>query len=143
MPDIALTDLSGQPIKLETLRGTFTLVNLFLTDSTTCGPKLKQMERLLANYDTIQVQAIGISTDDSVKATKAFKEKHQLSMPIWVDKNDQMRTFLNLQALLNRDASEPQTELITLLLNQELIVKDVFIDVDPRKLSTKIKALIQ
>ena len=141
MPDIALTNLSGEPVKLETLRGKFVLVNLFSTDSTTCGPKLKQMERLLANYDATQLQAVGISTDDSAKAIEAFKEKHQLSMPLWMNKNDQIRTFLNIQLLLNKDASEPQTELITLLLNQELVIKDVFIDVDPETLSTKIKNL--
>ena len=143
MPDIALTDLSGKPVKLETLRGKFVLVNLFLTDSTTCGPKLKQLERLLANYDTTQLQAVGISTDDSATAIEAFKAKHQLSMPIWVDKNDQIRTFLNIQSLLNKEASEPQTELITLLLNRELVIKDVLIDADPQTLSTKIKNLIK
>ena len=141
MPDIALTNLSGEPVKLETLRGKFVLVNLFSTDSTTCGRKLKQMERLLANYDATQLQAVGISTDDPAKAIEAFKEKHQLSMPLWMDKNDQIRMFLNIQLLLNKDASEPQTELITLLLNRELIIKDVFIDVDPKTLSTKIKNL--
>ena len=105
------------------------------------GPKLKQMERLLSNHDTTQLQAVGISTDDSAKAIEAFKEKHQLSIPLWMDKNDQTRTFLNIQSLLNRDASEPQSELITLLLNRELVVKDVFIDIDPETLSTKIKNL--
>jgi len=139
MPDIVLTDLSGKPVKLETLRGKFVLVNLFSTGSTTCGPKLKLMERLLANYDATQLQAVGISTDDSAKAIEALKAKHQLSMPVWMDKNDQIRTFLNIQSLLNKDASEPQTELITLLLSRELVVKDVFIDVDPKTLSTKIK----
>ena len=143
MPDIALTNLSGKPVKLETLRGKFVLVNLFSTDVPTCGPKLKQMERLLANYDATQLQAVGISTDDSATAIEAFKEKHQLSMPIWVDKNDQIRTFLNIQSLLNKEASEPQTELITLLLNRELVIKDVLIDVDPQTLSTKIKNLIK
>ena len=143
MPDIALTNLSGKPVKLETLRGKFVLVNLFSTDSTTCGPKLKQLERLLAKYDTTQLQAVGISTDDSAKAIEAFKEKHQLSMSIWMDKNNQMQTFFNIQSLLNKEASEPQTELITLLLNRELVVKDVFIDLDPENLSTKIKDLIQ
>lgn len=143
MPDIALTDLSGKSVKLETLRGKFVLVNLFSTDVPTCGPKLKQLERLLANYDATQLQAVGISTDDSAKAIEAFKAKHQLSMPIWVDKNDQIRTFLNIQSLLNKDASEPQTELITLLLNRELVIKDVLIDVDPETLSTKIKNLIK
>ena len=141
MPDIALTNLSGKPVKLETLRGKFILVNLFSKDSATCGPKLKQMERLLANYDATQLQAVGISTNDSAKAIEAFKEKHQLSIPLWMDKNDQIRTFLNIQSLLNKDASEPQTELITLLLDQELVVKDVFIDIDPETLSTKIKNL--
>lgn len=143
MPDIALTDLSGKPVKLETLRGKFVLVNLFSTDVTTSGSKLKQMERLLANYDATQLQAVGISTDDSAKAIEAFKKKHQLSMPVWMDKNDQIRTFLNIQSLLNRDASEPQTELITLLLNRELVIKDVLIDADPQTLSTKIKNLIK
>ncbi|MCY3552843.1 MAG: TlpA disulfide reductase family protein [Candidatus Poribacteria bacterium] len=143
MPDIALTNLSEKPVKLETLRGKFVLVNLFSTDVPTCGPKLKQMERLLANYDATQLQAVGISTDDSATAIEAFKAKHQLSMPIWVDKNNQIRTFLNIQSLLNREASEPQTELITLLLNRELVIKDVLIDVDPETLSTKIKNLIK
>ncbi len=135
MPDIVLTDLSGKPAKLETLRDKFVLVNLFSTDATTSGPKLKQMEKLLANYDTTQLQAVGISTDDSAKAIEAFKEKHQLSMPIWVDKNGQ------LQTLLNRDASKPQMELITLLLNRELVVKDVFIDFEPENLSQKVNKL--
>ena len=143
MPDIALTNLSGKPVKLETLRGKFVLVNLFSTDSTTCGPKLKQMERLLANYDTTQLQVVGISTDASAKAIEAFKEKHQLSMPLWMDKNNQIRIFLNIQSLLNKDASEPQTELITLLLNRELVVKDVFIDFNSQTLSQKIKNLLE
>ena len=142
MPNTVLTDLSGKPVKLETLRGKFVLVNLFSTDSTICGPKLKQLEKLLANYDTTQLQAIGISTDDSAKAIEAFKEKHQLSMPIWIDKNDQVQTFLNIQTLLNRDPSESQTALITLLLNRELVVKDVFIDFDPETLSQKVKKLL-
>ena len=143
MPDIALTNLSGQPVKLETLRGKFVLVNLFSPDSPTCGPKLKRLEKLLANHDSSQLQAIGISTDGSVKTIEAFKEKHQLSMPIWMDKNAQMQTFLNIQSLLNRDTTEPQMELITLLLNRDLVVKDVFIDLDPENLSTKIKSLIR
>ncbi|MYA71517.1 TlpA family protein disulfide reductase [Candidatus Poribacteria bacterium] len=142
MPDITLTTLSGKPVKLETLHGKFALVNLFLTDSTPSGAKLKQLEKLLANYDATQLQAVGVSMDDSAKAIAAFKEKHQLSMPVWMDKNDQMQTFLNIQSLLNRDASEPQTELITLLLNQELVVKDVFIDLEPEDLSQRVNKLL-
>ena len=143
MPDITLTDLSGKPVKLETLGGKFVLVNLFSTDSTACGPQLQQQEKLLENDGAAQLQAIGISTDDSTKAIEAFKEKHQLSMPIWIDKNDQMQTFLNIQTLLDRNTSESQTELITLLLSPELIVKDVFIDFDPQILSQKVEKFLE
>ena len=142
MPDIALTDLSGKPVKLEALGGKLVLMNLFSTDSTTCGPQLQQQEKLLENYGAAQLQAIGISTDDSAKAIEAFKEKHQLSMPIWIDKNDQMQTFLNIQTLLDRNTSEQQTELITLLLNRELVVKNVFIDADLETLSQKVKKFL-
>ena len=142
MPDIALTDLSGKPVKLETFRGKFILLNIFSINADTYGPKLKQLEKLLENYDAVQLQAVNISRDDSVKAIEAFKEKYQLSVPVWIDKNDQMQTFLNIQTLLNRDASESQTALITLLLNRELVVKDVFIDFDPQTLSQKVKKLL-
>ena len=136
MADIVLTDLSGKSAKLETLRGKFTLVNLFSTDSPPSGLKLKQMEKLLANYDTTELQVVGISTDGSAKAIAAFKEKYQLSMPIWMHKNDQIQTFLN------RDTSEPQPELITLFLDRDLVVKDVFIDFKPENLSQRVNTFL-
>ncbi len=136
MPDIALTDLSGKSVKLETLRGKFVLVNLFPADPTTYGPKLQHLEKLLENYTT-QLQVVNISTNDSVKAIEELKEKYQLSMLTWIGKNDQ------IQAFLNREISKPQTQLTTILLNQELIVKDVFIDLDLQHLSQSIKKLVQ
>lgn len=102
MPDIALTNLSGKPVKLETLRGKFTVVNLLSTDSTTCGPKLKQLEKLLETYEDAELQVISISTDASTKEVEAFKEKFELSMPIWIDKNDQMRTSLNIELIASK-----------------------------------------
>ena len=61
MPDIALTDLSGKPVKLETLGGKFVLVNLFSTDSTTCGPQLQQQEKLLENYVPLNCKRLGLA----------------------------------------------------------------------------------
>ena len=136
MPDIVLTDLSGKPAKLETLRGKFALVNLFSTASPPSGLKLKQMEKLLANHDTTQLQVVGVSIDGSAKAIEAFKAKYQLSMPIWMRKNDQIQT------LLNRDTAEPQPELITLFLDPELVIKDVFIDFKPENLSQRVNTFL-
>ena len=143
MPDLPLMALSGDPVKLETFRGKFVLVNLFPTETTAYGPKLQGLEKLLENYDTSQLQVVGISIDDSAKAIEAFKQKYQLSMPVWMDKNNQIQRHLNIQTLLNSNAAGSQTELITLLLNRELVVKDVFIDFDLQVLSEKIKQRIE
>ena len=139
IPAITLTDLSGAPVTLETRPGTFVLVNLFSTDSTACGPKLKQQEKLLETYHAAQLQAIGISTGGSAKGLEAFREKHQLSMPLYLDTNNQLQSFLKIESLLNRDRDESYPGLVTLLLTPELRVADLFIDVDPETLSKKLK----
>ena len=137
MPDIALTDLSGKPIKLEKLRGKFVLVNLFSLDSDTSGEKLQRLEKLLKNYKASQLKVVGINNSDSTKTIEKFKKRHKLSMPVWRVKNDQVQDHLNV------DMSESQKELITILLNRELIVKDVLIDLNPENLSEKVKQLIE
>ena len=136
MPDIGLTALSKKPVKLNTLRRKFILMHLFSTESTTCGPKLQQLEKRFENYDSEQLHVVGISIGGTAKAIKTFKEKYKLSMPIWIGETEQIQT------LLNADSAKPETELITILLEQELIVKDVIIDAAPESLLQKVKALI-
>ncbi len=112
-------------------------MNLFFLDSDTNGEKLQRLEKLLKNYDASQLRTVGISNSDSTKAIEPFKKKNRLSMPIWHAKNDQIQDHFNI------DMSESQTELITILLNRELIVKDVFIDFNPENLSEKVNRLIE
>lgn len=137
MPDIVLMTLAKKPVKLKTLRGKFVLVHLFSTELTPCGPKLQQLEKQFENYDSKQLHAAGISIGGTAKAIKTFKEKYKLSLPIWVGKSEQIQT------LMNRDSAKQETELITILLDQELVVKDVFIDAAPESLLQKVKVLIE
>ena len=80
---------------------------------------------------------LALASGGTAKALKAFKEKYKLSMPVWIGKSEQIQT------LMNRDSAKPETELITILLDQELVVKDVFIDAAPESLLQKVKALIE
>ena len=137
MSDIRLTNLLGEPIKLEIVDSKFILLNIFLINSNTHGLRLQHLEKLLENYDPVQLQVIAVSLDDSVKEIEAFKEKYQLSMPVWIDKDDQIR------ALLNKEPSKPQAEFITLLLDWELVVKDVLVDFDPEPLSKRVKKFVE
>ena len=136
IPDTAFRDLSGEPVKLEQFRGKFVLLNLFSADSISCGPDLQRLEKQLENTNTARLKAIGIGTGDPVAAIEAFKEKYQLSMPIWVGKNDP------IQNLVKREMSKPQTGLITILLNSELVVEAVFTDMESllKKVTELIKA---
>lgn len=138
MPGVRLSDLSRKSVKLDTFRGKFILLHIFSINSDAYGPKLRQLEKLLENYDVSELQTIGISPSDSdsVKAIEAFKDEYQLAMPIWIGKNDQIRT------IFKRDASESDKELVTLILNPELVVKDVSVDLDPESVSRKLEKLI-
>ena len=135
IPDIAFRNLSGEPVKLNQFRGKFVLLNLFSTDSISCGPDLQRLEKHLKNTDAARLQAIGISTDDPVKAITEFKEKYQISIPLWVDEKSEILRFLN------NDTAQLQTKLITILLNSELVVEAVFTDMET--LLKKVTALIE
>ena len=135
IPDIAFRNLSGEPVKLKQFRGKFVLLNLFSTDSISCGPDLQRLEKHLKNTDAARLQAIGISTDNPVKAITEFKEKYQISIPLWVDEKSEILRFLN------NDTVQLQTKLITILLNSELVVEAVFTDMET--LLKKVTALIE
>lgn len=134
MPNMTLTDLSGKPVKLTAFQSEFILLNIFSINADSCGPKLQSLEKLLKNYDVSQLQVVGISTENSVKAIETFKEKHRLSMPIWIRNNTQIQVFVS--------GTSSQAKLVTLLLNRDLIVKDMFIDFDPEVISQKVKQAI-
>ena len=131
MPNFALTDLSGKSVELEAFQGEFILLSVFSIKDASYGPKLQRLEELLKDYDSSELQIVGLSTDDSAKAIEAFKEKYGLSMPIWMGKNMQMGVPVGSGA-----------KLITLLLNRDLVVKDMPIDSDPEGLAQKVKQAI-
>ena len=137
MPNMGWTDLSENPVELETFQSEFILLNIFPITSDTCGRKLQRLEKLLKNYDVSQVQVVGVSTDDSAEAIETFKEKYGLSMPIWLSKN------MQIQISANSGAPKSQAQLTTFLLDQELIIKDMFIDFDPDILSQKVKQFFE
>ena len=133
-PDVKFRNLSGESVKLEPFRGTFVLLNLFSADSTSSGPDLQRLEKLLTNADTPRLQVIGISMD-SLEATAAFQEKYQISMRVWIVEKSEMLGFLN------KDTTQPQTELTTILLNKELVVEAVFTDM--QSLLQKVRELTE
>ena len=137
MPDMRWTDLSGEPVELETFQSEFILLNIFPITSDTCGRKLQRLEKLLKNYDVSQLQIVGVSTDDSAKAIEMFKEKYGLSMPIWMGEN------MQIQISADSGISKSQAPLTTFLLDRELIVKDMVIDFDPDILSQKVKQFVE
>ena len=137
MPSMRWTDPSGKPVELETFQSEFILVNIFPITSDTCGPKLQRLEKLLEAYDASQLQVVGVGTDDSAKAIETFKEKYELSMPIWMGKNMQIQVFAD------KAPSKSQAQLTTFLLDQELIIKDMVIDFDPDILSQKVKQFVE
>ncbi|RKU36743.1 hypothetical protein C6496_12540 [Candidatus Poribacteria bacterium] len=135
MPDFVFTNRSGETVKLEQFHDKFILLNLFSVDCVSCGPDLQHLEKQLENADLSQLQIVGIILGDPAEALAGFEKKYQLSMPLWIDKKSVILNFLN------SDTVQPQTKLITILLNPEMVVEEIF--TDKPTLSQKVKTLVK
>ena len=133
LPEMALTDLSGEPVTLASFRGKVVLLNLFTTDNAACGTALQRLEKTLSDVDAARVQAVAVHTGEtSVQAIEAFQKAYHLSrLPVWVD------TAVQLRAHLNRDVEG----LITIVLTADGVVAAVLTDLP--SLLEKIETLIE
>ena len=107
-PQLELTDLAGNPVSLEGLRGKFVLVNNW---ATWCPPCREEMPTLEAYYRQHQDQnfvLVGIEAREPAAQVKEFAEQYGLSFSIWLDREGQaLRGFTNA-ALPNSYVIDPE-----------------------------------
>jgi peroxiredoxin len=90
-PDFAAPDLSGQVLRLSSLRGKVVLVNLWATWCPPCREEMPSMERLHARLRGRDFQLLAVSEDEGGKdVVQAFVRQLGLSFPVLLDPERQV-----------------------------------------------------
>jgi peroxiredoxin len=85
-PDFALTDLSGQAVRLSAYRGRVVLVNLWATWCPPCRDEMPSMERLHQTLKDRGFVLLAVSQDDGGAAVvKPFVEQMKVTFSVLVD----------------------------------------------------------
>jgi len=84
-PDFALPRLSGEALRLSSLRGRVVLVNFWATWCKPCEEEMPAMERLYRALEPEGLELLAVSVDDTREVVEAFQEERGLSFPILLD----------------------------------------------------------
>ena len=87
VPELTLTDLSGKPFVLASLRGKLVLINLW---ATWCVPCINEMPSLQRLYDKLhsrglEIVAISVDAAEDKQLVEKFVTKNQLTFPVLLD----------------------------------------------------------
>lgn len=80
-PSVSTQDLSGKPVRLDSLKGKYVLVDFW---ATWCGPCVLELPRLLQAYEKYHVaglEIVGVSLDENRGAVVDFVKARKLPWP--------------------------------------------------------------
>jgi cytochrome c biogenesis protein CcmG/thiol:disulfide interchange protein DsbE len=90
-PDFAVPDLSGQAVRLSSLRGQVVLVNLWTTWCPPCREEMPSMERLYQRLKGRGFVLLAVSQDEAGKAAvEPFVRDLGLTFPVLIDPEHQV-----------------------------------------------------
>ena len=136
-PEIGLTDLSGKPVKLSSLRGKVVLVDFWASWCAPCRESLPVLEKLAKSYREKGLVVVGVNIDKTPELARAFLDKNKLalSFPVVNDKKYEVAARY-----------EPPTMPSSYLIDRAGRVHAVhagFRPSDGPKLEAEIKSLLQ
>lgn len=82
--DFTTTDIDGKPARLSDHRGKVILLNFFANWCAPCNDEAPYLKDLYRKYKDRGFQVIGILHDDTVEAARHFRERNQVTYPLWV-----------------------------------------------------------
>jgi len=98
LPDLKFKDLAGNPQRLDSLRGSITVVSFWATWCTPCREELPRLSKLSQQLADKDVHFVAISIDEPKDRAKIepFLEKNNVSLKVWVGGDDGMLGRLGL-----------------------------------------------
>lgn len=81
-PDFALTDLSGNPISLSSLKGKVIFVNFWATWCPPCRQEIPDFVEFYKENKDNGAAILGVSVDKSANKVRDFVEKYKINYPV-------------------------------------------------------------
>lgn len=114
-PNFILTDLNGEKVELESLRGQGVFLNFWATYCPPCEKEMPYMESQYQNYKNQGVEIIAVNVDEPELSVKRFVDRvGGLSFPIVIDRGSRVIDAYNVSPLPT-----------TFLIDKDGIVKEV------------------
>jgi peroxiredoxin len=99
-PHFSLTDLSGNTISLDALRGKVVIINFFATWCGACRSEIPKFVRLYKKYNSQGLEMIGVSLDrNEPKMLKRFLERYHVQYPVVFATGDMIYKYGGISAI--------------------------------------------
>jgi thiol-disulfide isomerase/thioredoxin len=100
LPEVTVTDPSGKELKMASLKGKPTLINLWATWCAPCIAELPTLNRI-SNRADMNLQVVTISQDlgDAAKVQTFLDQKGFAQLPAWIDAKGDLAMHYGAQTL--------------------------------------------
>ncbi len=131
-PDVKGTALDGE-MSLSNFRGKNVVAYFYPKDNTPgCTKEAKDFRDYKRNFDELNTEIIGISTD-SIKSHKKFMEKYDLSFTLLSDNSKTLCSACGVTGLTGKTAKRT-----TFLLDGDGVIKHIWEKVDVKGLAENV-----
>ena len=112
-PELALTDIDGQQVELQQLRGSVVLIDFWATWCTPCHEALPFYERMLEQYGDQGLEVLAVSIDADADDIREFADELSLTLPLLHDADQQAFARFNPAAMPTTYFVDPDGEVQT------------------------------
>nr|WP_280170609.1 thiol-disulfide oxidoreductase ResA [Priestia megaterium]MDH3188975.1 thiol-disulfide oxidoreductase ResA [Priestia megaterium]MDH3188986.1 thiol-disulfide oxidoreductase ResA [Priestia megaterium] len=98
-PDFALKTLDNKEVQLSNLRGKGVIINFWGSWCKPCEKEMPALESTYKEYKNKNVEIIGVNLEESNIVVKTYVDRKDLSFPILLDKDGQVRDIYNVSTI--------------------------------------------
>lgn len=126
-PDFILSDLNGEKHRLSDYKGQGVILNFWATWCKPCEREMPLFESQYQNYKDKGVQVLAINVGETDVVVNEFVNRHNLTFPILIDKNQEVLTAYRVDPLpvtffIDKDGYVVRVQ------TGEIISEDILID---------------
>jgi len=98
-PDLELTDLAGEAVRLQDYRGQVVLLNTWATWCPPCRAEMPDLQQYFERHQAEGFTILAVNIGESAEQVARFKTQAGLTFPVWLDPGEETLRALNTVSL--------------------------------------------